>query len=319
MVRPAEDADVDVALQRIRDAHEVAGHPIRSVALYYTLYHLAEIDGREEWMFDWAQHRDRLRRGLLGYGAYVVARELRHLNGAFNWAGNNWEYVDWERQVDALGFRLTEGGADPEAAEDVIALLDAYKHGQLVLARDGHVPTPLVDAEVDAADMERYGLVFSEPERFGWAADCLFNWGDDQEVDHIEPETGWLRGYGGSNWAAIARWLGHHGRQPTTVWVDTGLALAHNNGQFFDKMAYDYREYDVALEVTKQPGSPPRDQLIRDVTQDLLDLGRQGNVRAHGEFALQYQSSDVLSGNLRRVVDDLPGEGWRVPPEYREG
>jgi hypothetical protein len=35
MVRPAEDADVDVALQRIRDAHEVAGHPIRSVALYY--------------------------------------------------------------------------------------------------------------------------------------------------------------------------------------------------------------------------------------------------------------------------------------------
>lgn len=315
MVLPAEDADRDLALERITDAWEVAGHPIRSVSLYYTLYHLAEVEGREDWMFDWAQHRDRLRRGLLGYGAYAAARELRNLDGAFTYRTRPWEAWEWPSQLNALDRRLDEAGVDEDAAEDIIALWDAYTHGALVLARGGDSPTPLVDAESDAVDLERYGRVFSHPEAFGAAAAPLFDWG--QQAD--DPVTGWLPTYGGEAWGSIARWLSHHGEQPTTVWVDTGLALAHNQRHFLDKMAYDYREYDVALAVTKMPGSPPRDATIRDVTQDLLDLGRQGNIRAHGEFALQYQSTDVLSGNLRRVVDDLPGEGWRVPPEYEDG
>jgi hypothetical protein len=285
------------------------------VSLYYTLYHLAEIEGREDWMFDWAQHRDRLRRGLLGYGAYAVARELRNLNGAFTYRTRPWEAWEWPNQLNALDRRFDEVGVDDAAAEDVIALVDAYEHGAVVLARGGDLPTPLLDAESDAVDLEQYGRVFSHPEAFGAAVAPLFDWG--QQGD--DPVTGWLSAYGGEAWGSIARWLSQHGEQPATVWVDTGLALAHNQRNFLDKMAYDYREYDVALEVTKQPGSPPRDQLIRDVTQDLLDLGRQGNIRAHGEFALQYQSTDVLSGNLRRVVDDLPGRGWDVPPEYEDG
>lgn len=281
---------------------DTIGHPVRSAALFYSLYYLVEIEGFEPAAFDFKQLRERLSEGFYWYGILAITGEIGNLSSAYTLEG---------RHVGVILDGLVE--LDPEdlrehvrqqVGEEAVEVFEVAPE----LTTDGSRATN--DQVLQAAEA-RFGAV-SDPEDYINLVHNVFRQtpsGD--ETPGLR--TGWSSGYNGPAWVAICEHLLRRDELSDTAWVDQSWSIEHNNSGWIDKTDFAGDDGDQNFAIVEQldltrfddpRAQAPRSSEVVHAVQRILDDAQEGDAEQLLEW-LGYFGGDVGFNYLeaRRAVD----------------
>jgi hypothetical protein len=292
----------DFTERMVRAAEETAGRPIRNASLFYSLYYLSEIEGVDEASYDLFQVTDHLYDGLYAYGLHTITLEMQHIGRWFEVNGEPFaeateqqivdhfeEAISDKNQLYAIraAMRFFHMGADLIFSPKVPWKSFAFIQGDLELADN---PIQWVETAKEMYGDYKEGRIKMSP----------------GEEDQWPNYTGWVGGYGGPGWEAVAKHILRRQELTKIAWVDQSWSVQHNGGNWIDKIDMDPREYEVIADVASDGffiGDNSADDLmfedlLRALNNHLLDANLEGDMETVFRYAEHYQ--DEIDINLSR-------------------
>lgn len=282
------------------------GNILETAAIWYALLYLVQIEGRDDFEFEFQRVTEHLSVAFLHYITFAAHKEWANLGERYYIRGA--APLDWDREEVERHLRF---------ARDLRGIPRFYTTSRPQAGWDLPIANP-----ADVFHFLHENGAFDPTAR---CADVALAFeqtpgGGPEAMMEAEGGTGWLPQFNGPAWTAIAR----HGRDwedPTRVaWVDQTFSIEHNNGNFVDKIQPDIdRRKTIGDDVYNSSFLSVHEYQDAYLTA-LLDQNHAGNIRFVFSVASRIDRAFGLGFGFERAYTEIgqpDGSLYPTPTKLR--